>query len=59
MSIKIPEEIKYITPYVQRGQEVAARDPVVSYYGKKLGSTRFILQCILTTTLENSSILCC
>lgn len=34
MSLKIPEEIKYITPYVQRGQEVVARDPVVSYYGK-------------------------
>ncbi|GAN08445.1 vacuolar protein sorting-associated protein VTA1 homolog isoform X1 [Mucor ambiguus] len=34
MSIKIPEEIKYITPYVQRGQEVAARDPVVSYYAQ-------------------------
>ncbi|KAL9546587.1 hypothetical protein MBANPS3_006594 [Mucor bainieri] len=34
MSIKIPDEIKYITPYVQRGQEVAARDPVVSYYAQ-------------------------
>lgn len=34
MSLKIPDEIKYITPYVQRGQEVVARDPVVSYYGK-------------------------
>lgn len=36
MSLKIPDEIKYITPYVQRGQEVAARDPVVSYYGRNL-----------------------
>lgn len=34
MSLKIPDEIKYITPYVQRGQEVVARDPVVSYYAQ-------------------------
>ncbi|KAK4517593.1 uncharacterized protein ATC70_000933 [Mucor velutinosus] len=34
MSLKIPDEIKYITPYVQRGQEVASRDPVVSYYAQ-------------------------
>ncbi|KAI7888800.1 Vta1 like-domain-containing protein [Mucor mucedo] len=30
----IPVELKYITPYVQRGQELATRDPVVSYYAQ-------------------------
>lgn len=29
----IPAELKYISPYVQRGQELTVRDPVVSYYG--------------------------
>lgn len=32
--MEIPADLKYITPYVQRGQELMARDPVVSYYGK-------------------------
>lgn len=30
----IPADLKYVTPYVQRGQELITRDPVVSYYGK-------------------------
>lgn len=32
--MEIPADLKYITPYVQRGQELMARDPVVSYYGR-------------------------
>ncbi|KAL0088430.1 Vta1 like-domain-containing protein [Phycomyces blakesleeanus] len=32
--MSIPEELKYITPYVQRSQELAERDPIVSYYAQ-------------------------
>ncbi|CAO3626921.1 unnamed protein product [Cunninghamella echinulata] len=30
----IPEELKYLAPYVQRGQELAAREPIVSYFAQ-------------------------
>ncbi|KAI9359469.1 Vta1 like-domain-containing protein [Pilaira anomala] len=32
--MEIPADLKYITPYVQRGQELMSRDPVVSYYAQ-------------------------
>ncbi|KAI9268391.1 Vta1 like-domain-containing protein [Helicostylum pulchrum] len=32
--MEIPADLKFITPYVQRGQELMARDPVVSYYAQ-------------------------
>jgi hypothetical protein len=31
----IPAELKFISPFIQRGQELTTRDPVTSYYGKK------------------------
>ncbi|KAI8647677.1 Vta1 like-domain-containing protein [Parasitella parasitica] len=35
MSINdIPNDIKYITPYIQRGQEISSIDPIVSYYAQ-------------------------
>lgn len=33
--MEIPAELKYITPYIQRGQELTTRDPIVSYYGER------------------------
>ncbi|KAG0170456.1 hypothetical protein DFQ28_002078 [Apophysomyces sp. BC1034] len=30
--MSIPEDLRYITPYIQRGQELSDRDPVVAYY---------------------------
>ncbi|KAI8374751.1 Vta1 like-domain-containing protein [Radiomyces spectabilis] len=30
----IPSELKYIAPYVQRGQELQEREPVVAYYAQ-------------------------
>lgn len=32
--MEIPIELKYITPYIQRGQELVERDPAVSYYAQ-------------------------
>ncbi|KAI8985960.1 Vta1 like-domain-containing protein [Pilobolus umbonatus] len=32
--MEIPTELKYITPFIQRGQELVTRDPVVSYYAQ-------------------------
>ena len=29
----IPTDLKYIAPYIQRGQELSERDPIISYYG--------------------------
>jgi hypothetical protein len=40
-NMDIPTDLKYITPYVQRGQELVARDPIVSYYGECLVSASF------------------
>ncbi|KAG2224703.1 hypothetical protein INT45_009018 [Circinella minor] len=30
----IPTELKYIAPYIQRGQELSERDPIISYYAQ-------------------------
>ncbi|KAG2175301.1 hypothetical protein INT44_007789 [Umbelopsis vinacea] len=30
----VPEELKYLQPYLQRSQELQSREPVVSYYAK-------------------------
>ncbi|CAO3617006.1 unnamed protein product [Cunninghamella blakesleeana] len=30
----IPEDLKYITPFIQRGQELATREPIISYYAQ-------------------------
>ena len=35
----IPTELKYIAPYIQRGQELSERDPIVSYYGIQIQVT--------------------
>ncbi|KAG1234079.1 hypothetical protein G6F68_002826 [Rhizopus microsporus] len=32
--MEIPPELKYITPYIQRGQELLSREPVVAYYAQ-------------------------
>ncbi|KAI9492028.1 Vta1 like-domain-containing protein [Zychaea mexicana] len=32
--MEIPADIKYIAPYIQRGQELSERDPIVSYYAQ-------------------------
>lgn len=29
---EVPDELKYILPYLQRASELKARDPVVAYY---------------------------
>jgi vacuolar protein sorting-associated protein VTA1 len=33
--MEIPAELKYITPFIQRGQELVSRDPIVSKYVKQ------------------------
>lgn len=33
--MEIPADLKYITPYIQRGLELTTRDPIVSYYGER------------------------
>ncbi len=30
----LPEELKFINPYLQRGQETRKKEPVISYYCK-------------------------
>ncbi|ORZ23357.1 Vta1 like-domain-containing protein [Absidia repens] len=30
--MEIPEELKYLAPYIQRGQELNSREPVIAYY---------------------------
>lgn len=30
----LPADLKYIAPYLQRGQELAEREPIISYYGR-------------------------
>jgi vacuolar protein sorting-associated protein VTA1 len=30
----LPEELKYLLPYLQRSQELQSREPVVAYYGE-------------------------
>ncbi|KAI7848883.1 Vta1 like-domain-containing protein [Circinella umbellata] len=30
----IPTDLKYIAPYIQRGQELSERDPIISYYAQ-------------------------
>jgi hypothetical protein len=30
----VPDELKYLQPYLQRSQELQSREPVVAYYGK-------------------------
>ncbi|KAI8086102.1 Vta1 like-domain-containing protein [Halteromyces radiatus] len=30
--MEIPEELKYLAPYIQRGQELDNREPIVAYY---------------------------
>ncbi|KAI9278037.1 Vta1 like-domain-containing protein [Sporodiniella umbellata] len=30
----IPAELKYISPYIQRGQELSQREPVIAYYAQ-------------------------
>lgn len=32
--MEIPSDLKFITPYIQRGQELLQRDPVVAYYAQ-------------------------
>ena len=32
--MEVPTELKFISPYIQRAQELANREPIVSYYGK-------------------------
>ncbi|KAI8984716.1 Vta1 like-domain-containing protein [Mycotypha africana] len=32
--MNIPTDLKYITPYIQRGQELLSRDPILSYYAR-------------------------
>lgn len=31
--MEVPPDLKYIVPYIQRAQELAGREPIVSYYG--------------------------
>jgi vacuolar protein sorting-associated protein VTA1 len=33
--MEIPDELKYLAPYIQRGQELNNREPIVAYYGKE------------------------
>lgn len=33
--MEIPDELKYLAPYIQRGQELNSREPIVAYYGIK------------------------
>jgi hypothetical protein len=30
----VPDDLKYLQPYLQRSQELQDREPVVSYYGQ-------------------------
>ncbi|CAO3591262.1 unnamed protein product [Absidia cylindrospora] len=30
--MEIPEELKYLAPYIQRGQELNSREPIIAYY---------------------------
>ncbi|KAI8062837.1 Vta1 like-domain-containing protein [Gilbertella persicaria] len=32
--MEVPTDLKYIAPFIQRGQELATRDPIVSYYAQ-------------------------
>ncbi|KAI8369720.1 Vta1 like-domain-containing protein [Blakeslea trispora] len=36
--MNIPTELKFISPYIQRAQELANRDPIVSYYAMAKGA---------------------
>lgn len=52
--MEIPSDLKFITPYIQRGQELLQRDPVVAYYGR----IDYILIRKLKKQFQYSSILC-
>lgn len=55
--MEIPADLKYITPYIQRGQELTTRDPIVSYYGERIVKDGYYKHLFINSTC--SAILCC
>lgn len=58
-TMDIPADLKYVTPYVQRGQELITRDPVVSYYGKVYWYKHSLFSISHLPRKHTSTILCC